>query len=309
MAEGQVLDLEASPVGGDLRAQHLACFGEGRVLLIGHDVPLLSAALQNWAADLHAMAHPQIVSSLPAEYLTKVTSFSGWEAMSWPDGAFDSVILHKVIDHMPTGAQGRAAGEAIAKILAALKRISRLGILVVSATHARELVEVAGFAVGLRKARAVMKAITYDEQALSCKPASVFLEPVSAAANERYPLSSLTAARNLHSDMLREAGRRSDGYLARYGDAAAYAADSACDLPAFPVLSVKDPHSAATWDAKPLAEGRRARMARATMYQNIPTCPRPRSRKYLRSPAGTARAFPRNPVSGSRPAPLHSRPG
>jgi SAM-dependent methyltransferase len=236
VADGRVLHAEALPVSGALRRQHLACFGTGRVLLIGHEVLLLHEALWNWGADLHVMAHPQIVPSLLPEHRTRVTPFGGWGAMTWPDGAFDSVILHNVLDQVPPGTSPAATGEAIAKILAALKRISRRGILVVSANHAKESIEAAGFAAGLRKARAVMKAIAYDEQALSRKPASVFLEPVPPAANERFPLASLMAARNLHSDMLREVGRRSDGYLARYTDAAALAPagctilDAACGL-------------------------------------------------------------------------------
>src|SRR6266403_3582260 len=54
-----------------------------------------------------------------------------------------------------------------------------------------------------------------------------------------------------------------------HGDAAAYdPADAACDLPAIAVQSVKDPNCAVAWDAKPLAEGPRTRMARATTVRN-----------------------------------------
>jgi SAM-dependent methyltransferase len=47
-------------------------------------------------------------------------------------------------------------------------------------------------------------------------------EPVPASAASEYPLSTLKAERDLHTDMTREPGRRSDAHLARYVQACSF---------------------------------------------------------------------------------------
>lgn len=50
-------------------------------------------------------------------------------------------------------------------------------------------------------------------------------EPVRATALERYPLEVLESERDLHTDMTREAGRRSDAHMARYAQASQFIRD------------------------------------------------------------------------------------
>jgi SAM-dependent methyltransferase len=64
----------------------------------------------------------------------------------------------------------------------------------------------------------------------------VLFTRLDAATLERYPLAALKEERNLHMDMLREAGPRSDAHLARYRwatrfvEAGAVVVDAACGL-------------------------------------------------------------------------------
>jgi ubiquinone/menaquinone biosynthesis C-methylase UbiE len=64
----------------------------------------------------------------------------------------------------------------------------------------------------------------------------LFFETISEEANKRFPMEWLLANRDLHMDMLREAGRRSDAHVSRYVYAAAkvrpgdVVLDAACGL-------------------------------------------------------------------------------
>lgn len=71
-----------------------------------------------------------------------------------------------------------------------------------------------------------------EDEAEAC----LLMQRLPAAAVEAHPLSALRAERNLHMDMLRETGRRSDAHLARYEWARSWVkpgdivVDSACGL-------------------------------------------------------------------------------
>lgn len=92
------------------------------------------------------------------------------------------------------------------------------------------------FEVGFRKHPFTMVVCPYSERERDATRVLLVLEKIPAAALARYPLTALKAERDLHMDMLREAGIRSEAHLARYQLAARHAPeqgiilDAACGL-------------------------------------------------------------------------------
>jgi len=75
-------------------------------------------------------------------------------------------------------------------------------------------------AAGFRRHPALLRVVDYS--AIDRESGSIVLlyERIADIALEAYPLAALAAERDLHMDMLREAGRRSDAHLQRYAAAA-----------------------------------------------------------------------------------------
>ncbi|MHB9007603.1 MAG: methyltransferase domain-containing protein [Limisphaerales bacterium] len=79
------------------------------------------------------------------------------------------------------------------------------------------------FAAGFRKHPLLMRLQPYETLYPEGGALTFVLEKVPAAALERYPLGALAAERDLHMDMFRETGPRSDAHIARYQLAAEFA--------------------------------------------------------------------------------------
>lgn len=161
-------------------------------------------------------------------------------AIPFPDGAFDTVISTDCLEHI--------AESDVPQALRELKRVSRRSVFVQLATtpdrdgrwhltiRDRLWWESQFLAAGFRKHPLSQLAVPY--QSLSEESWQIILpfEKIPAAALELYPLPSLKAERDLHMDMLREAGPRSEAHLARYQLAAQHAPetgvilDAACGL-------------------------------------------------------------------------------
>ncbi|WP_197422860.1 methyltransferase domain-containing protein [Burkholderia sp. ABCPW 14] len=99
-----------------------------------------------------------------------------------------------------------------------------------------ESVERCAFALGYRKHPAYHRLFGYAELEQISRELATLLEPVPAAAAERFPMPRLLEERDLHMDMLREAGRRSDAHVVRYDWASKFVRpndvvlDAACGL-------------------------------------------------------------------------------
>ncbi|WP_246796868.1 methyltransferase domain-containing protein [Burkholderia perseverans] len=99
-----------------------------------------------------------------------------------------------------------------------------------------EHVERLAFALGYRKHPAYHRLFGYAALEQISGECATLLEPVPAAAAERFPMARLIEERDLHMDMLREAGRRSDAHVVRYDWAARFirpndvVLDAACGL-------------------------------------------------------------------------------
>lgn len=100
----------------------------------------------------------------------------------------------------------------------------------------RHTLESHAFAQGFRKSAAYYAVAGYEELHDEPGPIVISLDRVPANALSAYPLSALSAERDLHMDMLREVGERSDAHVIRYHLAAALlrpgddVLDAACGL-------------------------------------------------------------------------------
>lgn len=89
---------------------------------------------------------------------------------------------------------------------------------------------------GLRKHPRLEFVAPYNELDLRSDIMMLLFEPVPPVALQAYPLHALREERDLHMDMMREAGRRSDAHLTRYAHAANFVRprdrilDAACGL-------------------------------------------------------------------------------
>ncbi|WP_286978724.1 class I SAM-dependent methyltransferase [Pseudomonas sp.] len=92
------------------------------------------------------------------------------------------------------------------------------------------------FEVGLRKHPAYYAVNPYESLNNEGEQIAILLEKIPEKANAQFPLSALAAERDLHMDMLREVGERSDAHVARYKWAEKYVRqgdrvlDAACGL-------------------------------------------------------------------------------
>lgn len=100
----------------------------------------------------------------------------------------------------------------------------------------RHTLEAHAFAQGFRKSATYYAVAGYEELHNETDPIVISLDRVPANALGAYPLSALSAERDLHMDMLREVGERSDAHVIRYHLAAALlrpgddVLDAACGL-------------------------------------------------------------------------------
>ncbi|MEO8400417.1 MAG: class I SAM-dependent methyltransferase [Gammaproteobacteria bacterium] len=123
---------------------------------------------------------------------------------------------HNLVLYFPTGVTGKVSLES--------GKLSRL------------FWERAAIAAGFRRHTREMLATPYDALENEQLGRLTFFERVPEAALERFPHSWLLENRDLHMDMLREAGRRSDGHVSRYALAATrirpgdVVLDAACGL-------------------------------------------------------------------------------
>lgn len=99
-----------------------------------------------------------------------------------------------------------------------------------------EMLERRCFELGYRKHPAYHRVFGYAELEQRSSEFATLLEPLGADMLSRFPMTRLAEERDLHMDMLREAGRRSDAHIMRYHWASQFirpndtVLDAACGL-------------------------------------------------------------------------------
>ena len=150
------------------------------------------------------------------------------------DGAFDTVVCTDVLEHLDESDVPQALGE--------LSRVCRGSLYATIATRmdrdkfwhltveSRKWWEDGFFKIGMRKHAAMLALTPYESLEDERLQVTVILEKMPVAAFEKYPLEALASERDLHMDMMRESGRRSDAHIARYELARHYAKPGAVVL-------------------------------------------------------------------------------
>ncbi len=160
--------------------------------------------------------------------------------LPFPDGAFDTVVCADVLNHLAPDDADRAIAELV--------RVARSGVFVTVATAAdrdgtwhltvrpRGWWEARFIEAGVRKHPLMQRVVPYGRGDTVAGQATLVFEKVPPRARDAYPLAWLARERDLHMDMLREAGVRSEAHVARYTLAASFVRpgdtvlDAACGM-------------------------------------------------------------------------------
>lgn len=197
--------------------------GPCRVLVVGRDTDELLRAL--WEVGFDASRFDVEAIAVGAEF-----------HLPFAEDSFDAVVSFGGLESIEV--------ELLPAVLAEIRRITRRALLlfvdtsgaVDDALKNRRGWEVACFDAGFRKHPLFYRCNDYT--ALERDSAWIFvpLEKVPANAWACYPMAALREERDLHMDMLRESGSRSDAHVGRYHFAARFVRpgdvvlDAACGL-------------------------------------------------------------------------------
>ncbi len=215
--------------------------GRGPVLDAGCGMGLLVRTLNARGIDAHGVdtASRPIENGnreLPGHYhLGSIVS------LPFPDESFDTVISTDCLEHI--------AEADVPTVLSELFRVTRRFAFIRLATkidrdgrwhlciHDRTWWEQQFFAAGFRKHALSQMVIPYESLEHEGWQVTIILEKLPADALAEYSLDKLQTTRDVHMDMFREAGRRSDAHIARYLMARRYlpekggvVLDAACGL-------------------------------------------------------------------------------
>ena len=131
--------------------------------------------------------------------------------LPFSDGTFDTVFN--------TGSLGKLEDASLPRWLAEICRICERNVWIVLETapgRDRAWWEQRFLEAGFRKHPLGTREISSETSAKPREQVTLLFEKIPAKALERYPLEKLQAERDLHMDMLRESGIRSEAHVARY---------------------------------------------------------------------------------------------
>ncbi|HXT71023.1 MAG TPA: methyltransferase domain-containing protein [Vicinamibacterales bacterium] len=188
----------------------LAACGGGRTLHVG-----ASADVEAWVAAFRRRA-------VEAETCLPTPRFP------FADCSFDLVCVHGSLDHLDPADFAAAVDEAL--------RVSRNALWIRTSGEPRDVRERAVLARACRKHPLYQTLIPYEGLDWQADPIDMLFERLPDGLTIGRSIGDLAAGRDLHMDMLREAGRRSDAHVARYALACRFirpgdrVLDAACGL-------------------------------------------------------------------------------
>jgi SAM-dependent methyltransferase len=211
--------------------------GMGPVLDVGSGEGLLVSALLKLGVDAKGVRE----SVAQCDERTPGRFFPGSVLdLTFADDSFDTVVADQCLEHLTP--------DDIARALQEMRRVARHNVFLRVATkrqgngrdpitlQSRHWWEKRSFEAGFRKHPAYYRLIEYEALNDETSPVSILLEKVPEEASRRHPLSALDAERDLHMDMLRDTGERSDAHVVRYQWASGFikpgdrVLDAACGL-------------------------------------------------------------------------------
>lgn len=206
--------------------------GSGAGLLVG---ALLRQGIDATGVDVSDIAVTKANSIAPGRF--HCASVLG---LPFADAEFDAVTSIDCLDHLEEGDVESAIRE-IARVCA-----SSLYVRVDTAPLHKEALRVTAssrkwweqkfFEAGFRKHPSYYQINNYESLQSETGPIELLLERIPEAAALKYPIRALAEERDLHMDMFRESGSRSDAHVVRYQWAAQFirpgdtVLDAACGL-------------------------------------------------------------------------------
>jgi ubiquinone/menaquinone biosynthesis C-methylase UbiE len=214
--------------------------GVGRTLDVGSGEGLLVASLLRRGVDAHGVDVSEVVTSLCNRRMPGRFDHGSVLELPFDDESFQTVVSTDSMQHL--------VPEDVPKALKEIHRVaSRFVFLQIATTPQRDghrhltvegrtWWEAKCFEAGFRKHPSYYKVNSYESLNEDGWQITIVLEKIPEHAHKKYPLSALAAERDLHMDMLREVGERSDAHVARYLWAEKYVRqgdrvlDAACGL-------------------------------------------------------------------------------
>ncbi len=215
-----------------------AC-GGSKYLFLGDDKGGLVRSLLSMGMDAYGLTSTK--KDAETNNISMPNRFQYSEVTSFPyeDNAFDTVVITDYLE--------RINSKDLPKVLSEIHRVCRRSIYlkisnfseygdILETIQDRRAWEMIFFNQGFRKHPSYYLINSYESLGREGNEFVILLEKIPAHALERYPLEALKEERDLHMDMTREAGERSDAHIARYQWAATFVRpgdtvlDAACGL-------------------------------------------------------------------------------
>ncbi|HWF19594.1 MAG TPA: class I SAM-dependent methyltransferase, partial [Verrucomicrobiae bacterium] len=205
----------------DLIADQIASLcGTGKILDVGFGMGLLVKTLLARGIDACGMDIAECVVREANSFAPGHFTAGSMLAMPFPDGAFETIVSTDCMEHI--------AEADLPKVLAEFYRVAQRYLFIRLATtpdrdkrwhltiRNRTWWEQQFFQAGFRKHPAIQTILPYESLETENWQITLAFEKIPPAVLDQFPLSSLKPERDLHMDMLRESGRRSDAHIARY---------------------------------------------------------------------------------------------
>jgi len=238
-AEGR-MTAKSSRDTGAIADEIIRACGWGTVLDVGSGMGELVSALCSRGLDARGVDVSPVAVSFAEQKCPGRFREGSILALEQDDNSVDIVVSTYCLEHI--------AEEDVEAALEELFRVSRKGVYLRIASRPdrdgrwhltirdRSWWERHLFDVGFRKHPRYYETIPYEGIETEQGEFTVVLQKPPAGFVEKYPLAVLAAERDLHMDMGREQGSRSDAHMIRYHEAARYirpgdrVLDAACGL-------------------------------------------------------------------------------
>jgi len=194
--------------------------GVGRTLDVGSGEGRLVASLLRRGVDAYGVDVSEVVTARCNQRMPGRFTHGSVLALPFEDESFQTVVSTDCMEHL--------APEDVTKALKEIHRVAGRYVFLRLATtpdrdghwhltvEGRAWWEAKCFEAGFRKHPAYYKVNPYESLNEDGWQITIVLEKVPEHVHEKYPISALAAERDLHMDMLREAGERSDAHVVRY---------------------------------------------------------------------------------------------
>lgn len=214
---------------GPLARQILTAGGPGRILDIGCTMGILVQELLKQGADAYGVDVSSAAVARCNDLMPGRFQAASVLALPFPDDSFDTLVSIDCLQYFTP--------EDVARALREMHRVCRRSLFLHVATGSiaqphepltiekRDWWENATFTAGFRKHPLYYEITPFHALESEDDNIAIPLEKVPDNALSRYPQSALLTHRDLHMDMSRETGRRSDAHMARYQLVVSYIRD------------------------------------------------------------------------------------